>query len=180
MFSYKLLCVCFSAINGSGSAYLSEPLHVYTPSHALCSSSDTRRLKIQKCNHTVSWWCAVPCTNKFNLDFFFGNLLLGMWLLWGFFCVEAPCDASVGVLLFPLWPSVRLFFPAAAKQLSINTEILRWSGKLYACLPRSSFTFFNGTPQRKWAECGGSMYNRFLFVLPFCILRIYFDVLSRQ
>ena len=37
----------FNAINGSGPAYLSELLHVYTPSRTLHSSSDTRMLKIQ-------------------------------------------------------------------------------------------------------------------------------------
>ena len=40
--------MCFSAIGGSGPAYLSELLHVYTPSHTLCSSSDTRMLEIQQ------------------------------------------------------------------------------------------------------------------------------------
>ena len=38
----------FSAINGSGPAYLSELLHVYTPSYTLCTSSDTYILKIQQ------------------------------------------------------------------------------------------------------------------------------------
>ena len=33
--------MCFSAINGSGPVYLSELLHVYTPSRTLRSSSDT-------------------------------------------------------------------------------------------------------------------------------------------
>ena len=45
---YKVACTCFSAINGSGPAYLSELLHVYTPSHTLRSSSDTRMLEIQQ------------------------------------------------------------------------------------------------------------------------------------
>ena len=45
---YKVACMCFSAINGSGPAYLSELLHVYTPSRTLCSSSDTRMLEIQQ------------------------------------------------------------------------------------------------------------------------------------
>ena len=40
--------MCFSAMNGSGPAYLSELLHVFAPSRTLRSSSDTRRLKIQK------------------------------------------------------------------------------------------------------------------------------------
>ena len=44
---YKVACMCFSAINGSGPAYLSELLHVYTPSRTLRSSSDTRMLEIQ-------------------------------------------------------------------------------------------------------------------------------------
>ena len=45
---YKVACLCFSAVNGSGSAYLSELLHVYNPSRTLRSSSDTRMLKIQQ------------------------------------------------------------------------------------------------------------------------------------
>ena len=45
---YKVACMCFSAINGSGPAYLSELLHVYSPSRTLRSSSDTRMLEIQK------------------------------------------------------------------------------------------------------------------------------------
>ena len=40
--------MCFSAINGSGPAYLSELLHVYIPSRTLRSSSDTRMLEIQQ------------------------------------------------------------------------------------------------------------------------------------
>ena len=45
---YKVVCMCFGAINGSGPAYLSELLHVYTPSRTLRSSSDTRMLEIQQ------------------------------------------------------------------------------------------------------------------------------------
>ena len=45
---YKVACMCFSAINGSGPAYLSELLHVYTPSRTLRSSSNTRLLEIQQ------------------------------------------------------------------------------------------------------------------------------------
>ena len=45
---YKVACMCFSAINGSGPAYLSELLHVYTPSRTLRSSSNTRMLEIQQ------------------------------------------------------------------------------------------------------------------------------------
>ena len=32
---YKVACMCFSAVSGSGPAYLSELLHVYTPSRTL-------------------------------------------------------------------------------------------------------------------------------------------------
>ena len=39
---------CFSAIIGSGPAYFSELLHVYTPYRTLRSSSDTRMLEIQQ------------------------------------------------------------------------------------------------------------------------------------
>ena len=45
---YKVACMCFSAISGSGPAYLSELLHVYTPSRTLRSSSDTHMLEIQQ------------------------------------------------------------------------------------------------------------------------------------
>ena len=45
---YKVTCMCFSAMNGSGPAYLSELLHVYTPSRTLRCSSDTRMLEIQQ------------------------------------------------------------------------------------------------------------------------------------
>ena len=45
---YKVACMCFSAITGSGPAYLSELLHVYAPSRTLRSSSDTRMLEIQQ------------------------------------------------------------------------------------------------------------------------------------
>ena len=44
---YIVACMCFNAINGSGPAYLSELLHVYTPSRTR-SSSDTRMLKTHK------------------------------------------------------------------------------------------------------------------------------------
>ena len=44
----KVACMCFIAISGSGPAYLSELLHVYTPSRPLRSSSDTRMLEIQQ------------------------------------------------------------------------------------------------------------------------------------
>ena len=45
---YKVACMCLSAISGSGPAYPSELLFVYTPSRTLRSSSDTRMLEIQQ------------------------------------------------------------------------------------------------------------------------------------
>ena len=57
---YKVACICFSAINGSGPAYLSELLHVYTPSRAL-RSSDTRMLKIQQCKRKTHGFCTFSC-----------------------------------------------------------------------------------------------------------------------
>ena len=48
LIKYKVTCMCFSAIGGSGPAYLFELLHVYTPSRTLHSSSDTRMLEIQQ------------------------------------------------------------------------------------------------------------------------------------
>ena len=40
--------MCFHGINGSGPTYLSELLHIYTPSRAIRSYSDSRMLKIQQ------------------------------------------------------------------------------------------------------------------------------------
>ena len=49
---YKTACMCYNAITGSAPSYLSELLHLYSPSRCLCSSSDTHMLKIQCCiNH---------------------------------------------------------------------------------------------------------------------------------
>ena len=45
---YEVACMCFNALNGSGPAYISELLHVYTPSRTLRYSSDTRMLEIQQ------------------------------------------------------------------------------------------------------------------------------------
>ena len=56
----KVACMCFSAINGSCPAYLSELLHVYTPSCTLHSSSDTRMLKIQQYKRFCAFSCFGP------------------------------------------------------------------------------------------------------------------------
>ena len=45
---HEVTWMCFSAINGSGPAYLSELLHAYTPSRTLRSFSDTLMLEIQQ------------------------------------------------------------------------------------------------------------------------------------
>ena len=44
--SYKTACPCFNAITSSTPAYLSDLLHLYSPSRSLRSSVDTRLLKI--------------------------------------------------------------------------------------------------------------------------------------
>ena len=58
---YKVACMCFSAINGPGPAYLSELLHVYTPSHTLRSSSDTNMLKIQQYKRKMHGFHTFSC-----------------------------------------------------------------------------------------------------------------------
>ena len=58
---YKVTCMCFSAMNCSGPAYLSELLHVYTPSHTLRSSSDTGMLKIQQYKRKRHGFRAFSC-----------------------------------------------------------------------------------------------------------------------
>ena len=58
---YKVACMCFSAINGSGPAYLPELLHVCTPSHTLRSSSDTRMLEIQQYKHKTHGFHTFSC-----------------------------------------------------------------------------------------------------------------------
>ena len=62
--------MCFSAINGSGPAYLSELLHVYTPSRTLCSYSDTRMLEIHTCQ-PIQFTCI-----KFLKIFIFGDMAM--------------------------------------------------------------------------------------------------------
>ena len=49
---YKVACMCFHAINGSGPTYLSELLHIYTPSRTLrsqipaCSKSNNTKARL--------------------------------------------------------------------------------------------------------------------------------------
>ena len=54
-------CMCFSAINGSGPAYLSELLHVYAPSRTLRSSSVTRMLEIQQYKRKTHGFRTISC-----------------------------------------------------------------------------------------------------------------------
>ena len=42
---YKIACICFCAINGTGPDYLSELIQIYTPSRTLRSSSDAFTLQ---------------------------------------------------------------------------------------------------------------------------------------
>ena len=42
--------MCYNAIKGSTPSYLSDLLHLYSPSRSLRSSSDTRMLKLQRFN----------------------------------------------------------------------------------------------------------------------------------
>ena len=58
---YKVACICFNAINGSGPAYLSELLHVYTPSRTLRSSSDIRMLNLQEYKRKTHGFRTVSC-----------------------------------------------------------------------------------------------------------------------
>ena len=58
---YEVACMCFSAVNGSGPAYLPELLHAYTPSLTLRFSSDTRMLKIQQYKHKTHGFRAFSC-----------------------------------------------------------------------------------------------------------------------
>ena len=53
--------MCFSTINGSGPAYLSEQLHVYTPSRTLRSFSDTRMLEIQQYKRKTQGFRTFSC-----------------------------------------------------------------------------------------------------------------------
>ena len=47
---YKISTLCSDVITGTGPQYLSELLHLYTPSRDLRSSADTRILKIPRSN----------------------------------------------------------------------------------------------------------------------------------
>ena len=49
--------MCYNAITGSAPSYLSELLHLYSPSHSLRSVSDTRMLKIQRFNRETHGFC---------------------------------------------------------------------------------------------------------------------------
>ena len=54
---YKTSCMCYNAITASAPSYLSELLHLYSPSRSLRSSSDTCMLKIQCFNHKTHGFC---------------------------------------------------------------------------------------------------------------------------
>ena len=52
---YKTACMCYNAITGSAPSYLSELLHLYSPSRSLRSSSDTGMLKLPKLQPQNPW-----------------------------------------------------------------------------------------------------------------------------
>ena len=58
---YKVACMCFIVINDSGPAYLSELLHISTPSHTLRSSSDTRMLTTQQYKRRTRGFRSFSC-----------------------------------------------------------------------------------------------------------------------
>ena len=62
--TYKTCCLCFKAISGTAPQYLTELLHVYTPSRTLRSSADTRLLKVQRFSRKQhgarSFACSAP------------------------------------------------------------------------------------------------------------------------
>ena len=43
---FKFTFLCFKSLNGSAPTYLSDLLHLYTPSRQLCSSADIRVFRI--------------------------------------------------------------------------------------------------------------------------------------
>ena len=57
---YKVACMCFGAMNGASPAYLSQLLHIYTPSRTL-RSSHTRMLKIQQYKRKRHGFRAFSC-----------------------------------------------------------------------------------------------------------------------
>ena len=69
---YKVACMCFNTTNGSGRAYFSELLHVYTPSRTPGSFSDTRMLKMQQLMAFALYLALDPTFGKHD-----GNLSRG-------------------------------------------------------------------------------------------------------
>ena len=74
---YKISTFCFNVITGTGQQYLSELLHLYTPSRELRSSADTRILKIPRSNSKAfgqrsfshvrpSTWNGLPHTLRYS------------------------------------------------------------------------------------------------------------------
>ena len=45
--NYKVASMCYNSLTGSAPTYLTDLLHIYTPSRSLRSASDTRKLKLQ-------------------------------------------------------------------------------------------------------------------------------------
>ena len=66
---HKTTCMCYNATTGSAPSYLSELLHLYSPSRSLHSSSDTRMLKLQRFIRKIHGFRTFPhATNYFGLN----------------------------------------------------------------------------------------------------------------
>ena len=123
---YKVACMCFSAINGSGPAYLSELLHVYTLSHTLCSSSsDTCMLEIQQYKRKTHGFCTFSC---------FGPHI------WN----SLPQDLRVGhcSTLSSFKAKLKTFLFSHCHSISILTSVPSFCYSQYVCAFVARFLFF--------------------------------------
>ena len=102
---YKVACMCFNATNGSGPAYLSKLLHVYTPSRTLRSSSDTRMLKIQQYKRRLMAFAPpLALDPTFGIHYKIGtaqtgHLLKPNWKPSSYHSIFAPANISAQFLL---------------------------------------------------------------------------------
>ena len=52
---YKIALICFQIVSGTAPQYLSEFLHIYSPSHSLCSAVDTRIFCVPRKGKRTLW-----------------------------------------------------------------------------------------------------------------------------
>ena len=52
---YKIALICFHIVSGTAPQYLSELLHIYSPSYSLCSAVDTRIFCVPKKGRRTLW-----------------------------------------------------------------------------------------------------------------------------